>query len=76
VQKSTPFYKKELLLELKIRLGRQAIPKVAESCSYSDRYVRNWFKSFKHNDVIKDAAINLLADLKKQENASLTALSE
>lgn len=71
MQKSTPSYKKELLLELKIRLGRQAIPKVAEESNYSARYVRYWFKSFKHNDVIKDAAISLLSELKEQEKESL-----
>lgn len=76
MQKSTPSYKKELLQELKIRLGRQAIPRVAEECNYSDRYVREWFKSFRHNDSIKDAALNLLSDLKQQEEAPLASLAE
>lgn len=76
MQKSTPSYKKELLLELKLRLGRQAIPRVAEECNYSDRHVRDWFKSFRHNDEIKDAALNLLADLKQLEETSLATLAE
>lgn len=76
MQKSTPSYKKELLLELKLRLGRQAIPRVAEECNYSDRHVREWFKSFRHNDAIKDAALNLLSDLKELEEASLDTLAE
>lgn len=76
MQKSTPSYKEELLAELKLRLGRQAIPRVAEECNFSDRYVRNWFKSFKHNDAIREAALNLLAELKLQEQESLATLSE
>lgn len=76
MQKSTPFYKEELLAELKLRLGRQAIPRVAEECNYTDRYVRSWFKSFKHNDAIREAALNLLAELKLQEQESLATLSE
>tara|TARA_R110001592_G_scaffold327372_1_gene608518 strand:+ start:4886 stop:5116 length:231 start_codon:yes stop_codon:yes gene_type:complete len=76
VHKSTPFYKEELLSELKSRLGRKAIPKVAENCDYSDRYIRSWFKSFKHNDEIKDAAIKLLTELKKEEKQSLLTVSQ
>jgi hypothetical protein len=76
VHKSTPFYKEELLSELKSRLGRKAIPKVAESCRYSSRYVRAWFKSFRHNDVIKAAAMELLKELKKEEELSLLTVSE
>jgi hypothetical protein len=76
VHKTTPFYKDELLSELKSRLGRKAIPKVAESCQYSSRYVRDWFKSFRHNDVIKDAAMELLTELKKEDELSLMTVSE
>lgn len=76
MHKSTPFYKEELLSELKSRLGRKAIPKVAENCRYSDRYVRGWFKSFKHNDMVKKAAMELLTELKKEERLSLETVSE
>ncbi len=76
MHKSTPFYKEELLSELKSRLGRKAIPKVAENCRYSNRYVRAWFKSLKHNDVVKSAALELLSELKKEEQLSLEAVSE
>ena len=76
MQKSTPSYKEELLTELKMRLGRQAVPTVAENCEYSDRYVRMWFKNFKHNDNIKTAAIKLLADLKREEKESLSTVAE
>ena len=76
MQKSTPSYKEELLSELKLRLGRKAIPRVAEECDYSDRYIRYWFKSYKHNAAIRDAAVNLLKELKEQEQKSLATLVE
>lgn len=69
-----PEYKSTLFDELKVRLGQATISHVAAKSAYSDRYVREWFKNHTVNDTIRIAAMNLLRELKAEEQAQLEAV--
>ena len=76
LENSIPKYKKKLMRELKARVGRNVVPLVSASSTYSSSFVRAWFKNAKINDKIKDSACNLLEELKQEEAQLLVEVSQ
>jgi hypothetical protein len=69
-----PAYKKELMAELKVRLGSNVVNQVAARCGFSSRYVRYWFTTGRKQDDIKASAFKLLQELKDEEASALAEI--